>query len=295
MFTHIKPSRLCFSGGGIKTISYIGALEALQEADLLISIREYIGVSAGAFIGFCLTIGYSLTEMRQIMNETDFSEIRSIDPEKLFEYDEHFGVDDGEGLVAFVCDLLKRKGLPENMCFKDLGGSISLRIFATDLNELTPREFSRKLTPQVRIVDALRASMALPFYFTPVRDPITGNLLTDGGVLSNYPIVHLTPFEAQSSIGFVFDDHQNHKADIKNLLGYLHQVMSCFWINENIVTYSRYAKNTIIIPCSSYSSWNFEISDEDKEGLVSAGRKAAKTYIESLNRSPKILRRRSVS
>jgi predicted acylesterase/phospholipase RssA len=295
MFTHIKPIRLCFSGGGIKTISYIGALEVLQEAKLLISIREYLGVSAGAFVAFCLAIGYSLTEMLEIMNQTDFGEIRSIDPEKLFEYDEHFGIDDGEGLVLFVSGLLKRKGFSENMCFKDLDANISLRIFATDLNELAPREFSRKLTPQVRIVDALRASMALPFYFTPVRDPITGNLLTDGGVLSNYPIVHLTSFEAQSTIGFVFDDHENHKANIESLLGYLHQVMSCFWINENISTYSRYAKNTIIIPCASYNSWNFEVSDKDKEFLVASGKRAAKNYLESFTKSPKILRRRSVS
>jgi len=295
MFDYIKPTRLCFSGGGIKTISYIGALEALQEANLLISIREYLGVSAGAFVAFCLAIGYSLTELKQIMSTTDFGEIRSIDPEKLFEYDEHFGIDDGEGLVSFIEAILKRKGLSANMCFGDLDTSVTLRIFATDLNELAPREFSSKLTPRVKIVDALRASMSLPLYFTPVRDPITGNLLTDGGVLANYPIVHLTPFEAKSSIGFVFDDHENHRADIENLLGYLHQVMSCFWINKNIATYSRYAKNTIIIPCASYNSWNFEVTMADKETLLEAGKKAAMIYLESLRKGANILRRRSVS
>ena len=295
MFSYIKPTRLCFSGGGIKTISYIGALEALQEANLLISIREYLGVSAGAFVAFCLAIGYSLTELRHIMNETDFGEIRSIDPDKLFEYDVHFGIDDGEGLINLISRLLTHKGLSENMCFGDLNSSVILRIFATDLSELAPREFSRKLTPGVKLVDALRASMALPLYFTPVRDPITGNLLTDGGVIANYPIIHLTPFEANSTIGFIFDDHVNNQRDITDLLGYLYQIMSCFWINESIATYSRYAKNTIIIPCSSYKSWNFEVTMADKETLVAAGKKAAILYLETLKKGGNILRRRSVS
>ncbi len=45
---------------------------------------------------------------------------------------------------------------------------------------------------QVRVVDAIRASMAIPFFYSPVKvkDRVTGSesWLVDGGLLSNFPV-----------------------------------------------------------------------------------------------------------
>lgn len=295
MFEHIKPIRLCLSGGGVRAISYIGALQVLEEEGLLKNITEFLGVSAGALVALLLSIGFSLTDLNNIMRGLDFSEVRAIDPEKLLGYDEHYGIDDGEGLRYLIESLLKRKGLPPTIRFCDLPKDKKLRIWATDLNDLKPREFSAKTTPNVQVQHALRASMALPFYFTPVRDPINGHLLTDGGVIANYPIVHLTPFEAQFTIGLTFDDHKNNHTHISNMLGYFNQIMSCFWINENMAIYTRYSKNTIIIPCSSFPSWNFEITYEEKDYLYKTGQTAAKEYLEMLKKPITKFRRRSVA
>lgn len=296
MFKHIKPTRLCLSGGGVRVISYIGALQVLEEEeDLLKNITEFLGVSAGALVALLLCLGYSLTELNTIMRDLDFSEIRAIDPEKLLGYDEHYGIDDGEGLRELIKGLLKRKGLLPGVTFIDLPKDKKLRIWATDLNDLKPREFSAKTTPNVTIQHALRASMALPFYFTPVRDPITGHLLTDGGVIANYPIIHLTPFEAQFTIGLTFDDHKNNHIDISNILGYFNQMMSCFWIHKNMAIYTRYSNNTIIIPCSTFPSWDFEITYEEKEYLYKTGQVAAKEYLKMLKNPKTKFRRRSVA
>jgi hypothetical protein len=43
MWNIIKPTRLCLSGGGVRTISYLGALEVLKERGLLEKINEYLG------------------------------------------------------------------------------------------------------------------------------------------------------------------------------------------------------------------------------------------------------------
>ena len=291
----LKPTRLCLSGGGIRTISYLGALEVFESEGLLRDIKEYLGVSAGAFIGFLFCIGYSLTEMKTIMSKFDFGEIRSISPEKLLEYDENFGVDDGEGLMKLFASLLKIKGLSPDLKFLELPSNKHLRIFASDLNTQSVREFSKIYTPQIKISDALRASMSLPFYFTPVRDSITNNLLTDGGVIANYPMVHLNNFEAQDALGLTFDDHERNSEEVKNILSYFHKIMSCFWIKENREIYSRYSKNTVIIPCSTYPSWNFEATDEDKAYLFKCGQTAAKNFLYTQRTNKVKFRRRSVS
>jgi len=45
---HIPPRRLVFSGGGIRILAYLGALEFLEEKRMLTNLREVCGVSAGA-------------------------------------------------------------------------------------------------------------------------------------------------------------------------------------------------------------------------------------------------------
>ena len=271
---------LCISGGGVRIISDIGALESLESAGLLSNINEYLGVSAGAAIVTSLCIGYSPQELKDFIFNYDFSELRSVDPTKFLEYDEHFGVDEGEGLVTLCETILLMKGYPKDLTFEQLPAIRKLRIFATDLTTQSVREFSRKLTPSVRIVDALRASMSLPFYFTPVIDPITGHLLTDGGILANYPMVHLNKFEAENAIGLTFDDHEPTIGDVTNVIEFFNRIVSCFWINENKTIYSRYANNTIIIPCSEFPSWNFEITEAEKKQLFECGKDATLQWMQ---------------
>jgi NTE family protein len=99
--------------------------------------------------------------------------------------------------------LLKQKQLPASLTFQQLHehspAAPTLRCFATDLTCCTAREFSYKKTPNVRIVDALRASMSLPLYFTPVPDPETGHLLSDGALLDTYPMAFLRDDERHES------------------------------------------------------------------------------------------------
>lgn len=290
----IKPRLLCLSGGGIRSIAQLGALTVLEEKGLLDDIQAYLGVSAGAFLCFAMVLGYSLKEMVQIMEGVPFGEIRSINPETLFLFDEQFGIDDGAGLLQLCKSLLKIKGFAVDLTFQDLSPKKTLRIFATDLVTQTSREFSQKQTPTVRVVDALRASMCLPLYFTPVRDPLTGHLLTDGGVIGNYPIVFIPPFEAQNAIGITFDDHKPIQKSIDSVQDYFHKVLSCLWIHINKDIYETYAANTIIIPCSLYPPYNFEASASEKKALFACGVNAAYAFLKTPQKARHIHRRRSV-
>jgi NTE family protein len=290
----LKPRILCLCGGGIKTIAHIGALKVLEEHKLLTDINEYLGVSAGAFLSFAFAIGYSIMEMIQIMEGLDFGEIRSVDPEKLLLFDEHLGIDDGSGLVKLFNSLLKIKGLSPEVTFADLPSKKILRIFATDLSIQKPREFSRHLTPQVKVTDALRASMSLPLYFTPVRDPVTGNTLTDGGIIGNYPMIYLSDFEAQNAIGLTFDDNMSSSRPIENLQDFFRKSIECLWIEPNREIYERIVTNTIIIRCSEFTAFNFEASKEEKRDLFERGAAAARSFLASRPKPPTLTRRRSV-
>jgi NTE family protein len=291
-----KPRRLVFSGGGIRVISFVGAVEELHKANQLTYIQEYVGVSAGAFLAFILILGYNFEDIKNIIRKFDFGNIRSIDdPMQFLLFNQNLGIDNGDNLVKLLNSLLKHKGFAQDATLKQIAAATKkhFRFYATDLNSIKSYEFSDKATPDIKVTVALRASMAIPFYFVPVRDHITNNILTDGACIANYPIGHLSSFEIQESIGFTFDDYKNEHQTINGAFEFLNQIMSCYWVPRNKQLYTKYSANTIIVPCSKFPSWNFEATEEDKTKLMELGGMAAKNFLKSV--SKKQQRRRSVS
>lgn len=294
----IPPRRIVLSGGGIRAVAHLGALEALDERGLLKNIKEYIGVSAGAFVGFSLMIGYTLKELRMLCTLFDFTLIRNLDPEAAFEFPTTYGFDDGTSLIKLFQSLLRMKKIPLTCTFAQwhaLHPEVSLRCFATDLFTTGSREFSLKKSPNVELVTALRASMCLPPYFTPVIDPETGHLLVDGGIINNFPLELLTLDEIQTCIGISFAySKQMQVKEIPDLMSYFGQLFASHFIPRTSDMYRKYKEICIIIPCAEYPSWNFEATKEEREEIIEKGKKAAEDFCSQFkSRIP--LRRYSVS
>lgn len=77
-FTENPPENLIFQGGGPKGLVYIGALEALQERDLLKNLRRVAGTSAGAITAALVAFRYSPSEIKNILLKFDLKEF--LDP-----------------------------------------------------------------------------------------------------------------------------------------------------------------------------------------------------------------------
>lgn len=280
----IPPKRICLSGGGIRAVAFLGALEVLHQKQLLRTVKEYIGISAGAFISFGICIGYSFAEMKQIAFEFDFSHIRSLEAESAIDFLETYGFDSGENLMKLLESLLKQKQLPPSLTFEGLQelypNGPALRCFATDLTTCHAREFSWKKTPDIRVVDALRAAMSLPLYFTPVPDPETGHLLSDGALLDNYPMTFLTPEERKESLGFVFSNTHVENREIHEPFDFLQQMLACVYVPRARRILSETAENTVILPNGEFPSWHFEASKEDRMRLAATAAEATKRFLE---------------
>ena len=64
---NILIENLCFSGGGVKTFSYIGGLEILQEYGLLNNIKRIASASAGSIIALLVAFKYNTNEMKEML------------------------------------------------------------------------------------------------------------------------------------------------------------------------------------------------------------------------------------
>jgi predicted acylesterase/phospholipase RssA len=292
----IPPRWLVFAGGGMKGISYIGALEELQARSMLTFIRGVAGVSIGSLFAAAIALGYTIEELKNECMGLDFAALQNFNEETLFDVFDTYGVDDGANLRRFLCDLLAKKGHGPGLRFKDLKGSAELRIYACRLDNGVVTEFSARATPAVPIVDAIMASMAIPLYFRPV---IIGGLhYIDGGVTNNYPIGALSPTEQRYALGFVFLKNRPlfHAADTdRNHFGaYVQQLIRIMGMDRYRAQLKLFEKRTVLIDTGATSVLEFSLTDDSKKILIAAGRNAvAKFY--SGRRSVPMGRRYSIA
>lgn len=284
------PRRILLSGGGIRGLAHIGALQELQKRGFLAFVKEWAGVSAGSILALMLVLGYTLTELKNFCEQFDFTNIVDLDdaPSMVI----NFGLDTGERMKRLLEALLKEKGYPVNLTFEELANRKrpNLRIFATDLNKGEIVVFSIDKSPQFKVVDAVRASSSLPVYFQPVVDTFTGNILVDGGVISNYPFLYLTEKEKEETLGL----NLKKKVEIVNELDpsdYFYRPVLVSMREISKLEESLFCFNTISIETSITNPLMFQLKLEDKEILFKEGQFAVERFLK--NRVP--IRRWSVS
>ncbi len=181
---HATPSRpklgIALGSGAARGLAHIGVLKVLEEADIQIDIIT--GTSMGAFIGAMYAAGVPVAQMEQVALEIDWlSMARLIAPVMPTS-----GLSDGKKLVAFMAELLPARD------FKDL--LLPLAITATDINT-----GEAIIIKQGDLLEALRASLAFPGIFSPVR--FGQRFLVDGGLCNPIPADVARNLGAEKIIG----------------------------------------------------------------------------------------------
>lgn len=206
-----KLADLVLSGGGVKFIGLVGAIVALMDAGY--SIKRVSGVSAGSVVAAILAAGTEdgrLTgaDIKELAFSVPLRKWRDAGPVPVLGITWGLIRDTsmyrGDAAYDWIRSELKNLGVTT---FGDLmldadrqleGRHYKLVTTVADLTAAQlvrlPWDYGRLygLDPDEQLVaDAVRASMAIPFFYRPVKltsaSGQTSNLV-DGGVLSNFPI-----------------------------------------------------------------------------------------------------------
>ena len=200
---------LALSGGGAKGFAHIGVLKVLEEIGLPI---DYItGTSMGSVIGGLYAIGYTTDSLTALARRKDWPQFfndaatrRDLPmEEKLWDarYFATFPIRRGNvqlpgGLVAGqkISALLSRLtwSVHHLTDFRDL--PIPFACVATDLETGEAVLLDHGFLPE-----AIRASIAIPTVFTPVK--LANRLLVDGGLIRNLPAEDVRRLGADIVIG----------------------------------------------------------------------------------------------
>jgi NTE family protein len=213
MQTMSKQLALVLSGGGARGALQVGALRALAEADFCPDLL--VGTSAGAinatFVALRGMNPTSIETLARHWREAATSEILTsnyvwVTLSTLFNRSRG-------GAYHRMRDLFIAHGLAPELRFGDLAGA-RLFIIAADLNCGCPVVYGED--PQQTILDAVLASAALPPWIPPIEKD--GQLLIDGGLVSNLPVEAALAHGATEIIALDLSDPREIPVDARGWL-----------------------------------------------------------------------------
>jgi NTE family protein len=233
---------LVFEGAGLRGIAYCGAIKELESRKLIAGVEKVGGTSAGAVTALCISLGYTSNEIAQLLYTTNFKKFndgRFFFAGGISRMKKYFGWYRGERLNKWLEKIIRDKTGNENITFEELytKGYKDLYVTATVLNQQKLLVLSRFNYPGMKVKDAVRVSMSIPFYFEApfidssgklIRRPISTqglDIMVDGGLTGNFPI-HIfdsayirnsrKEFVANmSTLGFRIDNERQIESDRK--------------------------------------------------------------------------------
>ena len=270
---------LVFSGGGSRGFALLGTIKALEEKNIKNSIKYICGTSIGSLFALLYCI-YDYNNLYKRIHKFSYENYQSLDIVNLFE---HYGFDNFSKIKNFIIEILGDQG---NITFEELYSKtgITLIIDATCLNTLSGTYFHRLSFPDMNVITAIEASMALPFIFPAVK--YKGLHYIDGGLYN--PLVNLEILSLFHEINLdlilcinLYQEDKMHSQTINNFIDYASQVIAIISkklfiidLKPNIKILDIFENETVTI-----NFINLIIPDVTKNYLIDIGYKKTLTFL----------------
>lgn len=200
---------LVLSGGGAKGLAHIGVLKVLEEAGIRPDIIT--GTSMGSIIGALYACGYNVEELSEINQNADWNNLltdkeilQKVSMEEKKETQKYIfvipitdkkirlpaGMIEGQHLEAYFSELFWPLTTDQDF------DSLPIPFHCMSVDIISGKVIEHR---SGNLVQAVRASMAIPTVFTPVD--MDSMLLVDGGVARNFPVQEAIDMGADIIIG----------------------------------------------------------------------------------------------
>lgn len=275
-----------FGGGGVRGVSYVGALRSLLENN--IKITGYAGSSIGAVFATLCALGFSLNEIQEAFYGINVEFFKDIN----FDFKNQIALSKGEYFLEWMRSKIEerfygesyKKGEMPPVRFRDLKSE--LVIYSCDLTNSKYNEFSPYNTPDAEVALAVRASVSMPGLFKPLD--INGNYIVDGDLMKSWPLWRLSETlskKPERILEFRLEDN-GVKREINNAIDYINAVyntLTGFASDYIIDVYGKKDKfDYIKINTDNISVVDFMAPIEKKEEMANIGYETTKKYFETV-------------
>ena len=168
---------LSIGPGAMGIYALIGALKGVESE--LHEVKEIAGASAGSILALFMGLGMSIDNILDVSLTVDISEFIKVD---ILSFVNKFGFASIKTIRKKLIEICGR-----NPKFKELETKINVAVFC--LNTSQTEYISKDTHPNMRVIDAVCMSIAIPFLFEAGK--YKGKTYIDGGIIEDVP---LTPF-----------------------------------------------------------------------------------------------------
>ncbi len=277
---------LALSGGGVRGFAHVGVLKVLEEINMPI---DYIaGTSMGGIIGALYASGYRADALEELVLTTDWSRFFADAPARRY-LDMDAKRRDGRFIGSLPIYNRTRLVLPSGLIAGQRIAEFMARLtwqvhhiedftqlpipfvcVATDIETGKAVPLRGGYLPQ-----ALRASMAVPSVFTPVK--LGNQLLVDGGVARNLPAQDAHDLGADIVIGVDVSAPLRTDAEIRSFLDILDQTVG-FYMQLSTEAQQRLVDHLILPEVAGYGLFDLDQTQE----MIQQGEAAARRILPEL-------------
>ena len=278
---------LVLSGGGAKGMAHIGALKVIEEAGITI---DYIGgTSMGAIVGALYASGYSANELDSLFRDADFSDLiqdnlprgaktfyEKEDSERYaltlpfnnFKISFPSAISGGQRIYNELVRLLYHVRDVDDF------NNLPIPFFCIATNIETGAEV---LLNKGYLPEAVMASGTFPSLFEPTE--LDDQILIDGGVVNNYPIMEVKQLGADIIIGVDVQHTLRDRESLQSATDILLQINNFRTVDHMKVK----VKETDIYIRPDIDE--FSVIDFDLAGpIIENGRTAALEHLDTLKK-----------
>lgn len=276
---------LVLSGGGVRGLAHIGVLKVLKQ--LKIPVDLVVGTSMGAVVGGAYASGRSIEELEEFVQHTDWPAVladrpprqnlsyRRREEDQLIPSRLELGVDPRGGRTTLPPSAAGNSALEaalESLVRGEQAETpinrlrLPFRALATDL--LNGDLVEMVDTP---LFLALRASMAVPGVFSPVR--VNGRAVVDGGLVRNLGVDIARKMGAELIIAVNVGSPLLEEREITSAVGVANQMLQIL-TNQNVAHSLRELKSVDVLIDPDLGNIGFMDFDRFGEAMASGQRSA---------------------
>ena len=231
------PVGVALSGGTAKSVTHVGALKALTEAE--IPIDHLAATSGGSIVGALFASGTPMSTMLQVANEMSWGKLITIRLSRL-------GIVSSKRIEDFVRSMIG------DVHFADM--KVPFSVVATDLATGHKHVFNKG-----NVAHAVRASCSIPQIFLPVE--IDGKYYVDGGVSEYLPVQTLQELGDMFVIAIHLAHDRSYHGRPRNYLQMAIHVMGL--VSKTNYVVSEKKADVLVHPnMDRFSSFDFDSSEQ---------------------------------
>lgn len=258
-----------------------------------------------------IALDYDPDEIKDIFYKLNFNNLLEIpwsyisnEPSDIWEWIKYIntidsnytdgGLNSGEKFKSWLQDIISAKNINTDITFSELykEKNHDLNIYGSRFFDPKVCLFNSALSDDFKVVDAVRISMSIPFFFKAVELPgDKSDYYVDGGMFNNYPITFNDNDKIdESTVGFSlnFKKNKNIKPDdnASTLEKIKIQAITLFddFYEQDIIRYKSNPEinnRTVYIDTSTTGMLDFDMSNEEKDILIKNGHEATIEFIKN--------------